>query len=77
MTAQPSGRPALTGREQAALDVISSYMAAHGYPPTLQVLGGAIGLASASSVARILDRLQIKGYLVRDLGRTRTIRIVR
>lgn len=77
MSAQPAGRPALTWRERAALDAIGSYLAVHGYPPSTQDLGAAVGLASRSSVSRILDRLQIKGYLVRELDRPRTIRIVR
>jgi repressor LexA len=77
MTAQAAGRPELTGRESATLEAICSYVDMHGYPPSMWDLCGALKLASPSTVMRILNRLQAKGYVQRDPVRARTIRIVR
>lgn len=72
----PDRRPALTARQRAALEAICAHIAAAGYPPTVRELGDAVGLSSTQSVVNVLHRLQAKGYLQRDPGIPRGIRVL-
>lgn len=79
---QPGGasanghRPALTPRQQAALALICRSVVDRGYPPTVRELGAELGLSSSNSVLNVLRRLQAKGYLDRDPGVVRGIRVL-
>jgi repressor LexA len=77
VSAQPAARPALTGRERDALEAITYYIAAHGYPPSMRDIGVELGLSSTATTWDLVDRLRTKGYLVAEPGRPRTLRIIR
>lgn len=69
-------RPPLTAVQSSVLDTIRDSIRERGYPPTLREVGTAVGLASTSTVAHALQVLQARGYLVRDPGSPRALRIV-
>jgi len=52
--------------------VIEDSMRDKGYPPSMREIGGAVGLASTSSVSYQLSVLEATGYLSRETGRPRT-----
>ena len=62
----------LTSRQRKIVQVIEDSMQRRGYSPTLREIGEAAGLASTSSVAYQLSRLEKKGCLSRGPGRPRT-----
>jgi repressor LexA len=63
----------LTSRQRKIVQVIEDSMQRRGYSPTLREIGEAAGLASTSSVAYQLSRLEKKGCLSRGgAGRPRT-----
>ena len=65
----------LTGRQREVLQVIRDSVQQRGYPPSLQEIGGAVGLTSTSSVNFQLSALQRKGFLRRDAGEARTVEL--
>ncbi|MBO0808098.1 MAG: transcriptional repressor LexA [Actinobacteria bacterium] len=67
----PAG-PELTPRQRSIMQVVGDSIRFYGYAPTLREIGEAVGLASTSSVAHQLSRLEKKGYLSRGAGRPRT-----
>ena len=62
----------LTSRQRKIVQVIEDSLQRRGYSPTLREIGEAAGLASTSSVAYQLSRLEKKGCLSRGQGRPRT-----
>lgn len=62
----------LTPRQRRIVQVIEDCVRRHGYSPTMQEIGDAVGLSSTSSVSHQLSNLEKKGYLSRDAGRPRT-----
>jgi repressor LexA len=63
----------LTSRQRKIVQVIEDSVQRRGYSPTLREIGEAAGLASTSSVAYQLSRLEKKGCLSRGgAGRPRT-----
>lgn len=68
---EPAG-PELTPRQRSIMQVVEGSIRHYGYAPTLREIGEAVGLASTSSVAHQLSRLEKKGYLSRGAGRPRT-----
>jgi len=56
----------LTPRERRALAIIADGLDRNGYPPSVREIGDGLGLASVSSVARVLRTLEQKGYLRKD-----------
>lgn len=71
----PPVRPLLTWRQAKALRFIRAHITKHGYPPSMRETGDAVGLASTSSVQYVLSQLVAKGYITRDAGKQRAIRI--
>lgn len=67
--------PDLTNRQRSILRFLRDYFARTGHSPSMQEIGAAIGLQGSSSVSYQLDALQRKGYLSRDPGRPRTIKL--
>ncbi|MFJ2854334.1 LexA family protein [Streptomyces rubiginosohelvolus] len=55
----------LTARQEAVLAVIRSWLAERGHGPTVREIGARVGLASTSSVAHQLGRLEARGLIVR------------
>lgn len=68
-------RTKISKRQQQAYDFICSFTAAHGYPPSVREIGGAIGLSSPSTVHSHLHKLEDAGYIRRDPNKPRTIEI--
>lgn len=64
----------LTKRQKAVLDVVCSYAAEHGYPPTVREIGAALGLASSSTVHSHLAALERIGIIERDPTKPRALR---
>lgn len=58
-------RALLTGRQQAILDFIRSYITTRGYPPTLREIGAQFGIRSTNGVNDHLRALERKGYIRR------------
>ncbi len=72
----PDPGPVLTWRQRKVLQVIQESVQQRGYPPSLREIGDEVGLASTSSVAYQLSRLQRKGYLHRDISRARSVEVL-
>ncbi|MGH3298409.1 MAG: transcriptional repressor LexA [Trebonia sp.] len=69
--------PGLSPRQRKILQVIGDSVQKRGYPPSMREIGEAVDLASTSSVSYQLSTLQRKGYLHRDVGRPRTVEVLR
>lgn len=65
----------ITERQRSILGVIEEHQRTRGYPPSVREIGEAVGLTSPSSVHAHLERLQKKGYLVRDPTKPRAIEV--
>jgi repressor LexA len=62
----------ISARQCDIIQFVEESVRRDGYAPTLREIGGAVGLASTSSVSYQLQKLQEKGYLTRGAGRPRT-----
>lgn len=65
----------LTDKEQRILDYIRDIIESKGYSPTVRDISKALDIKSTSTVFSYLARLEEKGYIVRETGKSRTIRI--
>lgn len=65
----------LTWRQRKVLRAIRESVDRRGYPPTLREICKAVGLSSTDSVRYQLEQLQEAGYLTRDDGKPRSIRL--
>ena len=54
-----------TERQLAALRAVSEYVAAHGFPPSVRDLAGALGISSTNAVTNFVAALVRKRLLVR------------
>lgn len=59
------------------LEAIKAMTKRNGYPPTVRELASALGLSSAGSLLTRLDKLQARGLVLREEGRSRTLRVLR
>jgi repressor LexA len=66
----------LTGRQREIWSFIVDYVDRHGYPPTVREIGGAVGLASPSTVHAHLANLERAGLLRRDPTKPRALELV-
>jgi repressor LexA len=66
----------LSKRQQEIYDFIGSYLAKHGYPPTVREIGKAVGLHSSSTVHAHLAKLESLGVLKRDPTKPRAIEVL-
>lgn len=64
---------ALTRRQREVYDTIRSFISRHGYSPSLEELGAALGLSSVATVHRHVERLIEKGLLRKDPHRSRSV----
>jgi repressor LexA len=69
------GGPVLTERQRQILEFLSTYIDAHGYPPTVREIGEAVGLASPSTVHAHLANLERAGLLKRDPTKPRALEL--
>jgi len=67
----------LSKRQKRILEMIETYMAEWGYPPTIREIGDAVGISSTSVVSYNLKVLQRKGYLERSPEVSRGLRLMR
>jgi repressor LexA len=65
----------LTDRQARVLEFIRTQIASKGRPPTLDEIGERFFIASTNGVRRHLTALEKKGYIVRDAGTARGIRL--
>lgn len=72
---QPGDPP--TKRQREVLKVIETFIAAHGYAPTIRELGELIECSSPNGVMCHLTALDKKGLIVWTRGHARTIRVVK
>jgi repressor LexA len=72
---QPDPDHVLTWRQRKILRTIRESVQQRGYPPSMLEIGTAVGLTSTSSVSYQLRTLQRKGYLHRDVGGARTMKV--
>ncbi len=67
-----SVHPKTVARDERAMAYIKDYVAATGRFPTVRELASALHLSSSSLAAAVLDRLEARGFLVRE-GRHRRL----
>ena len=65
----------LTERQSRVLEFIRERIAADGRPPTVREIGRRFRIASTNGVRRHLDALERKGYVERDRGLSRGLRL--
>ena len=65
----------LTKRQSDILDFVQSEIA-KGIPPTQEEIREHFGFKSRNSVQNFLDALDTKGYIVREEGKSRGIKLV-
>jgi repressor LexA len=66
----------LTKRQREIFDYIGSYLAKHGYPPTVREIGKAVGLHSSSTVHAHLAKLESLGVVKRDPSKPRALEVL-
>jgi repressor LexA len=66
----------LTGRQREIWSFLVDYVDRHGYPPTVREIGGAVVLASPSTVHAHLANLERAGLLRRDPTKPRALELV-
>jgi repressor LexA len=66
----------LTKRQKQLVDFLDSFIAEHGYAPTLQEIGQFFGLSSLATVHKHLKNLEQKGYVRRRWNHSRALEIV-
>jgi repressor LexA len=65
----------ITKRQKEVLDFVSTFIEAHGYAPSLEEIGRALGLSSVATVHKHLSNLQRKGLLAREWNRGRSLSV--
>ena len=73
-TTQKGDAPTL--RQKEVLSVIETYIAKHGFAPTVREIGELIDCSSPNGVTCHLTALEKKGLITWKRGHARTIRIV-
>ena len=66
----------MTGRQMRIYEYIRSQIKSRGIPPTVREICEAVGLKSPSSVHFQLTQLEQKGYIRRDLSKSRSIELL-
>ncbi len=65
----------LEPKEQLVYDYIKENIKKNGYSPSIRDICSALGIKSTSTVHLCLDRLEKKGYIQKENGKSRTLRI--
>lgn len=65
----------LTEREKAIYDYIIDNIRKHGYSPSVRDIQAALAIKSTSTVHSYLERLEAKGYIQKENGKSRTLRV--
>ena len=66
----------LTPRQQQVLDCIAGHIDDNGYPPTLREIAAALKVSGTLGVIKHLQALEKKGYLEKETGSSRGLRLV-
>lgn len=66
----------ITEKQQKVLEIIYQSIKESGFPPTIADLKGRLGVVSNQSVLNFLDILEKKGYIKREDGQARGIKIL-
>ncbi len=66
----------LTAKQKKVYSVIESYIKTNGIPPTVREIGELVGEKTPGAVQGILNRLEQKGVIKRQLGAARSIQLV-
>jgi len=67
---------ALSTRQEKILDFIRRFMRERNFPPTIREIGETVGISSTSVVNYNLNALEKKGFIERDKGMSRGLRLV-
>lgn len=67
----------LNEKEQRVLSYVARNLSENGYPPSVRDIARDLQFKSTSTVQMYLDRLVAYGYLQRQDGKSRTLRLVR
>jgi len=67
---------ALTRRQREVLDVIREFIGRNGYSPSLEEIGGSLGLSSVATVHKHVSHLVAKGLVRRVWNQNRSIELV-
>lgn len=65
----------LTEKESEMYHYICESTEAHGYPPSVRDIQNALGIKSTATVHSYLTKLEMKGYIQREQGKSRTLRV--
>jgi len=65
----------LTQKEQMIFDYIKNKLQENGYSPSIRDIRTALNIKSTSTVHTYLERLERKGYIHKENGKSRTLRI--
>lgn len=65
--------PLLNAKQTAVLEYIRQQIEQQGYPPSVREIGGALGIASSSSVHAYLRQLEALGCIRRDPAKPRAM----
>jgi len=66
----------LTAKQKKVYSVIESYINEKGIPPTVREIGELVGEKTPGAVQGILNRLEQKGVIKRQIGAARSIQLV-
>lgn len=66
----------LTSKQKKVYTVIENYLKVHGIPPTVREIGEMVGEKTPGAVQGILNRLEQKGVIKRQVGMARSIQLV-
>lgn len=67
----------LTEKQKNILKLIKKYIEKNGYSPTLRELCDLTKLKSTSSIYSHLNKLQEAGYIKKERGEARTLRVIK
>ncbi len=65
----------LDHKEQLIFDYIKENIKKNGYSPSIRDIRTALGIKSTSTVHTYLERLERKGYIQKENGKSRTLRV--
>lgn len=65
----------LSEKEQLILDYIKKIIAEKGYSPSIRDIRRDLGIKSTSTVHTYLEKLEKKGYIQKEDGKSRTLRV--
>jgi len=67
----------LTNNEKAVYEYIQEKIAYDGYAPSVRDIAAALGIRSTSTVHAYMRRLEEKGYIQKEQGKSRAVKIER